>query len=92
MQNLLRIGYEKILLLTSVIFRGDYHITSPPESFFSRRCLEEAHEEYKPREIAITFSPSPNQILPVHFKPLFPKVEDNIVNDASPEEILRSSL
>ena len=24
MQNLLRIGYEKILLLTSVIFRGDY--------------------------------------------------------------------
>ncbi|MFD1592778.1 transposase [Alteromonas oceani] len=27
MQNLLRIGYEKILLLTSVIFRGDYRLT-----------------------------------------------------------------
>jgi len=25
MQNLLRIDYEKILLLTSVIYRGDYH-------------------------------------------------------------------
>jgi hypothetical protein len=27
MQNLLRIGYEKILLLTSIIFRGDYRAT-----------------------------------------------------------------
>ncbi|MBO1926735.1 tyrosine-type recombinase/integrase, partial [Thiomicrorhabdus sp. 6S2-11] len=63
MQNLLRVDYEKILLLTAFIFRGDYHSALPDDSKLIWKTLY--YTGLRPKEL---FNLKPEDIQKVEAK------------------------